>query len=88
MRAFERRFSANVGLTPVRFRRLARLRTVLRLFSEGARDWAALAAATGFSDQSHLVRDFQAFVGLSPTGWAATQAGNAGFVQDGRITSI
>jgi AraC-like DNA-binding protein len=87
-RAFERRFAANVGLTPVRFRRLARLRTVLRLFSEGARDWAALAAATGFSDQSHLVRDFQAFVGLSPAGWAATQAGNAGFLQDGRITSI
>jgi AraC-like DNA-binding protein len=87
-RAFERRFAANVGLTPVRFRRLARLRTVLRLFSEGARDWAALAAATGFSDQSHLVRDFQAFIGLSPTRWAATQVANAGFLQDGQITSI
>jgi AraC-like DNA-binding protein len=87
-RAFERRFVANVGLTPVRFRRLARLRTVLRLFSEGTHDWAALAAATGFSDQSHLVRDFQAFVGLSPTRWAATQVANAGFLQDGQITSI
>jgi AraC-like DNA-binding protein len=87
-RAFERRFVANVGLTPVRFRRLARLRAVLRLFSQGVRDWAALAAATGFSDQSHLVRDFQAFVGLSPTRWAATQAGNAGFLQDGQVTSI
>jgi AraC-like DNA-binding protein len=87
-RAFERRFVANVGLTPVRFRRLARLRSVLRLFSDGARDWASMAAATGFSDQSHLVRDFQAFVGLSPTRWAATQAGNAGFLQDGQVTSI
>jgi AraC-like DNA-binding protein len=87
-RAFERRFVARVGLTPVRFRRLARLRAVLRLFSAGACDWAALAATTGFSDQSHLVRDFQAFVGLSPTRWAATQAGNAGFLQDGQITAI
>jgi hypothetical protein len=30
-RAFERRFIANVGLTPVSYRRLARLRTVFRL---------------------------------------------------------
>lgn len=87
-RAFERRFVANVGLTPVRFRRLARLRSVLRLFSEGGRDWAAMAAATGFADQSHLVRDFQSFIGLSPTRWAATQTANAGFVQDGRITAL
>ena len=86
-RAFERRFLANVGLTPVCFRRLARLRSVLRLFSEGGRDWAAMAAAT-VSDQSHLVRDFQSFIGLSPTRWAATQTANAGFVQDGRITAL
>jgi len=43
-RAFERRFVANVGLTPVSYRRLARLRTVLRLHSQGARGWAAIAA--------------------------------------------
>jgi AraC-like DNA-binding protein len=87
-RAFERRFAAHVGLTPVRFRRLARLRAVLRLHSNGARDWAALAATAGFSDQSHLVRDFHAWVGLSPTQWAATQMRNAGFLQDGQITSL
>ena len=87
-RAFERRFVANVGLTPVRFRRLARLRAVLRSHSEGARDWADLATVAGFSDQSHLVRDFQAFVGLSPTKWAATQAPDAGFLQDGQLTAL
>jgi AraC-like DNA-binding protein len=87
-RAFERRFVANVGLTPVRFRRLARLRAVLRLHSSGTQDWSELAATAGFADQSHLVRDFQAFVGLSPTRWAATQTGNAGFFQDGRITAL
>jgi AraC-like DNA-binding protein len=87
-RAFERRFVANVGLTPVRFRRLARLRAVLRLYAGGARDWAAMAAVAGFSDQSHLVRDFQAFVGLPPTRWAQGQARNAGFLQDGQITAL
>jgi AraC-like DNA-binding protein len=87
-RAFERRFVAHVGLTPVHYRRLSRFRGVLRLYSEGVREWAALAAATGFSDQSHLVRDFGAFAGLSPTAWAAAQAGRAGFLQDGEITTL
>jgi AraC-like DNA-binding protein len=87
-RAFERRFVAHVGLTPVHYRRLSRFRAVLRLYSEGVRDWAALAAATGFSDQSHLVRDFGTFAGLTPTAWAAAQAGPAGFLQDGEITTL
>jgi AraC-like DNA-binding protein len=87
-RAFERRFVAHVGLTPVHYRRLSRFRGVLRLYSEGVRDWAALAAVTGFSDQSHLVRDFGTFAGLTPTAWAAAQAGRAGFLQDGEITTL
>jgi AraC-like DNA-binding protein len=87
-RAFERRFVANVGLTPVSYRRLARLRTVLRLHSQGVRGWAAIAAATGFSDQAHLVRDCRAFTGLTPTEWAATQARRAGFLQDGAVTTV
>lgn len=33
---------------------------------EGGVDWAALALELGFSDQSHLVREFRAFSSLSP----------------------
>jgi AraC-like DNA-binding protein len=87
-RAFERRFLANVGLRPVSYRRLARLRTVFRLHAAGARGWAPIAATTGFSDQAHLVRDCRAFTGLTPTEWAATQAARAGFVQDGAVTTV
>lgn len=87
-RAFERRFVAQVGLTPVRYRRLARFRSVLRMHARGLRDWSALAAATGFSDQSHLVRDWRAFTGLTPTDWAASQTGRAGFLQDGHVTTL
>jgi AraC-like DNA-binding protein len=87
-RAFERRFVAHVGLTPVRYRRLARFRLVLRLHAGGLRDWSELAATTGFSDQSHLVRDYRAFTGLTPTEWAADQAARAGFLQDGNVTAL
>ena len=87
-RAFERRFVANVGLTPVAYRRLARFRSVLRLYGEGSRGWASIAATTGFSDQAHLVRDCRAFTGLTPTEWAVTQMPGAGFLQDGAVTTI
>ena len=87
-RGLERRFVAQVGLTPVRFRRLARLRAVLRLHAGGMRDWSELAAATGFSDQSHLVRDCRAFTGLTPSEWAASQESGVGFLQDGNLTAL
>lgn len=85
-RALERRFRSAVGLTPVSFRRLARFRAVLRLHAAGLHDWAALAATAGFSDQSHLVRDFGELAGLTPTAWAATQVSPAGFIQDGLLS--
>jgi AraC-like DNA-binding protein len=38
-------------------------------------DWAALAADLGYSDQSHLVRDFTRAVGTPPDRYAARQGG-------------
>jgi AraC-like DNA-binding protein len=61
---------------------------VLRLYAQGSRGWAAIAATTGFSDQAHLVRNCRAFTGLTPTEWAATQAARAGFLQDGAVTTV
>jgi len=87
-RAFERRFVAKVGLTPVAYRRLARLRSVLRLYAQGSRGWASIAATTGFSDQAHLVRDCRAFTGLTPAEWATSQMPGAGFLQDGAVTTV
>ena len=35
-----------------------------------------IAVEHGYSDQSHLVRDFVAFTGRSPTKWLAEEFGN------------
>lgn len=78
------RFRAETGLGPkeaarvVRFDR-ARRALATRVASGGAPDLAALAAAAGFADQSHLTRDWRAFAGLSPLRWLEAEFG---IVQD------
>lgn len=66
-RTLRRRFAAGLGLAPKRFARVQRLRRVVR--AVGGReqaDWAALAAAYGYSDQPHLIDEFRAIAGLTP----------------------
>lgn len=64
------RFHAEVGVTPSRLRRILRFDGVIRaLAGEPTPDWAALAAAHGFTDQPHLVREFRTFAGVTPTGF-------------------
>ncbi|MEX0611330.1 MAG: helix-turn-helix domain-containing protein [Pirellulales bacterium] len=66
-RRFIQVFAAEVGLTPklyCRVRRFQQAREFVR--SVEAPDWARVAVNCGYFDQSHLIRDFQAFSGLSP----------------------
>jgi AraC-like DNA-binding protein len=66
-RRFIQLFTAEVGLTPKlygRVRRFQRARELVRTATEP--NWAAIAVACGFFDQSHLIRDFGEFSGLSP----------------------
>ena len=65
-RQLERRFLRSVGLGPKLFQRVARINAVLRDARQGEPDWASLAAQFGFSDQSHLVREFVALAGETP----------------------
>jgi AraC-like DNA-binding protein len=71
------RFQAEVGLRPKEAARVARFDRARRALRPGIR-LADVAAAQGYADQSHLVRDFQAFAGCSPTRWMADEFG---FVQ-------
>jgi AraC-like DNA-binding protein len=72
-RRFSQLFREQVGTTPKRYCRLRRFTWVVeQLSADHAIDWADLADASGYSDQAHLVRDFQEFSGLSPTTFMRT----------------
>ncbi len=82
------RFHAELGVRPKEAARVARFDRARRSIRPGLR-LADVAAAHGYADQSHLVRDFQAFAGCSPTRWLAdefgfVQASPAGAGHDGR----
>lgn len=67
-RQLERRFTQVVGLSPKLFARIQRFRRVCRVVERARpQNWAGIAADHGYVDQSHLIRDFQAFAGASPT---------------------
>jgi len=67
VRRLERKFRARVGMSPKRLARIFRLQKALLLWSGGqARSWAALAAAAGYADQAHFIREFTEFVGAPP----------------------
>ena len=67
-RGFRRAVCSSVGLSPKAYARVARIQRLVRATStRGRQDWAALAARFGFVDQSHLIHEFKALVGLTPT---------------------
>lgn len=60
-------FREHVGLTPKLFHRVRRFQTLVSRIERGMPvNWAELAAACGYFDQAHLIRDFRAFAGLTP----------------------
>jgi methylphosphotriester-DNA--protein-cysteine methyltransferase len=61
-------FRAEVGLSPKAYQRLARFRATLTSIDAAAGlGWPAFAAERGYYDQAHLIREFRAHAGLSPT---------------------
>ena len=66
------RFRAETGLRPKEAARVARFDRARRSIRPGAR-LADVAAAHGYADQSHLVREFRAFAGCAPSRWIAEE---------------
>ena len=71
VRLLQRLFAGYVGVGPKWVILRYRIHEALeRAGTEEAVDWAGLAADLGYADQAHLVRDFTATVGVSPTAYA------------------
>lgn len=67
-RRFITLFSRAVGLTPKMYCRVLRFQHALRRAGAcGLDSLANLAAAAGYSDQSHFTREFREFAGVTPT---------------------
>lgn len=66
-RTLQRRFQSYVGAAPKAVVQRFRLLDVASASNAGDDvDWAALAVSLGYSDQSHLIRQFKAVTGESP----------------------
>ncbi len=68
-----RRFAARVGLAPKRFARVRRLQRLLDAVGPDG-DWARAATEVGYFDQAHMVNDFRALTGLTPTAYRPRSA--------------
>lgn len=69
---FGRLFASYVGASPKAFLRIVRMQRALYLLSRSpAPSLACLSYEAGFSDQSHLIKEFRLFSGYTPTEYLA-----------------
>lgn len=67
-RQLERKFALQVGISPKLYTRVLRLRRIMSLVQHVEEyDWARVVADCHFYDQSHLLRDFKALSGQTPS---------------------
>lgn len=70
---YGRLFREYVGMNPKEYGRIARFQRALRMMQLGSRDYADIAYSNGYSDQSHFIRDFRQFSGMTPKQLTAYQ---------------
>jgi AraC-like DNA-binding protein len=83
-RTLQRTFQRSVGITPVEYRSIARMRRLLVSLDTGV-SLADAAVDAGYYDQPHLDREFRRLVGCAPGEWLATRVG---FIQDASVTVL
>lgn len=73
-RRFIQVFKSEVGMKPKLFSRIQRFnRTRAFLEENTVLDWVALSVDQGYFDQSHMIREFNEFSGLSPAHFISNQ---------------
>jgi len=71
-RTFERKFKEYVGITPSLFARICKFQSVLgQMEQEDYTKLSDLAYDFDFADQSHFIRTFKEFTGLTPSEYKA-----------------
>lgn len=69
-RQFQRRFEAQVGLTPKVYARTIRFDHAMRAHrNDPCKLWTDIVHEAGYFDQAHFIRECRAFVGVSPSGF-------------------
>jgi AraC-like DNA-binding protein len=69
-RQFERKFKERMGVSPKLFTRIARLHMAFcRKYHQPDQDWLTIALACGYYDHQHLMKEFGALAGTTPTGY-------------------
>lgn len=65
---FERTFAASVGMNPQEYARIVRFQRMLQLMQSRAEglNWARIACASGYADQSHMIRECRRIGGHTP----------------------
>lgn len=64
---FGRIFREYVGMNPKEYGRIVRFQRALWMMQLGSHDYADIAYANGYADQSHLIREFRQFSSMTPT---------------------
>ena len=82
-KTLERRFRNEVGLTPKMFQRVVRFRMAFRMLEHQRGGGARIAAAAGYYDQAHMIRDFRQFTGTSPREFFRPETPLAGLLLSG-----
>jgi hypothetical protein len=77
-RQWQRRFKAEVGVSPRQLQSVLRFRRVFdEIDKPGPPGWVEAALAAGYFDQPQMARDFRRFLGMSSRQWAAQRVGLA-----------
>jgi len=67
-RQFERNFLTRVGITPKLFMRIVRFEYAMRMKNEhSTKSWSEIALICGYTDSSHLLREFKEFAEFPPS---------------------
>lgn len=74
-RHLERKFEYHMGMSPKKYGNIIRLHYFLSLMNNGTdnENMTTLSYEAGYSDQSHLIREFKNNIGLTPKQYLSTE---------------